>query len=562
MGNANGSAARLADAANNLAECMDRPIAMGKSGQWRVLVVTVAANEKTRISRAAGTRKRIGLVSAACLSALAGCHRSANGVAPPSIKPTVKLATPMFAPAQPTVAQEPLPLEHRTREQREAGVLASMRKRVWGRRASLPDIRRIANDVYPLICEAVKQPQVTPCLQSFANDNGLTLEQAREKWISIEEADLLLEAGGNPEDVSSAGATGVAQWMPNIAREQGLHVDLARSRQLTARIDALNWRIAWLTYLARPDADPNAPGKPLFAPSDLTSLPALQQERETLRAQRVQFDDRYDPRKAIFAHARYLLRLYAKFPSSDWIFQAYHGGEWGAKKEIWYYLGQKPASYEDAIRAGNGGQPLTYEDVYFGITPIAHIPAFRYIYGRGDDHRRYWWKLRSSQAALALYHLDPKAFEQEWTHLLPGRRTEAVWYPDAPAHAVADLDALKTAQGKGLLPVTSAGKHHRASRPTGYRERQFVCRASTFRQRRAAAGSRSLQTGGRQNAPHGWRPDPDAGVQRAAKGIAPAQTLPAARLSARCRPENPARWRPSPRFRLPHDGTCRRHSRA
>lgn len=353
--------------------------------------------------------------------------------------------------------QEPLPLEHRTREQREAGVLASMRKRVWGRRASLPDIRRIATDVYPLIGEAALQPQVTPYLQVLANDNGVTLKQAREKWIAIEEADLLLEAGGNPEDVSSAGATGVAQWMPNIAREQGLHVDLARSRQLTARINALNWRIAWLTYLARPDADPNAPGKPLFAPADVTSLPALQQERETLRAQRLQFDDRYDPRKAIFAHARYLLRLYAKFPSPDWIFQAYHGGEWGAKKEIWYYLGQKPTAYADAIRAGNEGQPLTYEDVYFGITPIAHVPAFRYIYGRGDDHRHYWWKLRSSQAALALYHRDPAAFEQEWTRLLPGRRTEAVWYPDAPAHAIADLDALKAAQGKGLLPVPSAG---------------------------------------------------------------------------------------------------------
>ena len=330
-----------------------------------------------------------------------------------------------------------------------------MHKRVWGRRASLPDIRRIAADVYPVISEAALQPQVTPTLQAFANDNGLTLDQARKKWIAVEEADLLLEAGGNPEDVSSAGATGVAQWMPNIAREQGLHVDLVQSRQLTGRIDALNWHIAWLTYLSRPNADPNAPGKPTVTPADASTLPALQLERETLRDQRRQIDDRYDTRKAVFAHARYLLRLYAKFPSLDWIFQAYHGGEWGAKKEIWQYMGQKPASYAETIRTGKNGQPLTYEDIYFGITPAAHVPAFRYIYGRGDDHRHYWWKLRSSLEALALYHRDPTALEQEWTKLLPGRRTEAVWYPDAPAHAIADLNALKAANGNGLLQVTS-----------------------------------------------------------------------------------------------------------
>ncbi len=386
------------------------------------------------------------------LLAVQGCHRPAARVTPlPAQTPP-----PVFAPSRPSVAQEPLPLAHRTRHEREAGVLSAMHKRVWARRASLPDIRRIASDVYPLICEAAQQAEVTPYLQAFARDNGLDLEQAREQWVAIEEADLLLEAGGNPDDISPAGASGVAQWMLNIAREQGLHIDFARSRQFTARIDALNWRIAWLTYLSRPDADQNLPSKPTLTPADFATLPALQQERETLREQRRQADDRFEPRKAVFAHARYLLRLYRKFPSKDWIFQAYHGGEWGAKKEIWFYLGQKPASYAEAIQSGNTGQRLTYEDVYFGITPHAHIPAFRYIYGRGDDHRHYWWKLRSAQEALALYHRDPTGFEQEWNRLLPGRRTEAVWYPDAPVHAIADLNALQSSQGKGLVPVTSA----------------------------------------------------------------------------------------------------------
>ena len=403
-----------------------------------------------------------------------------------------------------------------------------MHKRVWGRRASLPDIRRIVSDVYPLICEAALQPHVTPYLQSLANDNGLSGEQARQKWIAIEEADLLLEAGGNPEDVSSAGATGVAQWMPNIAREQGLHVDLARSRQLTTRIDALNWRIAWLTYVSRPDADPNAPGKPAITPTDLTDLPALQQERETLRAQRRQSDDRYEPRKAIFAHARYLLRLYAKFPNPDWIFQAYHGGEWGAKKEIWYYLGQKPASYAEAIHTGKNGQPLTYEDVYFGITPAAHIPAFRYIYGRGDDHRHYWWKLRSSQEALALYHRDPTAFEQEWTRLLPGRRTEAVWYPDAPAHAIADLNALKAAQRNGLVPITSDVNMLVRPAPLDTTNAPLYAALQPSAKGALLLAVEAYKRAGGKTPPDHWRPDFDTRIQYTIKGIAPAQTFPSA----------------------------------
>lgn len=462
------------------------------------------------------------------LLAMQGCHCTAARVAPvPAQTPP-----PVFAPSRPAVTQEPLPLAHRTQGEREASVLAAMHKRVWARRASLPDIRRIASDVYPLICEAAQQAEVTPYLQAFARDNGLSLEQAREQWIAIEEADLLLEAGGNPDDISPAGASGVAQWMPNIAREQGLHIDFARSRQFTARIEALNWRIAWLTYLSRPDADQNLPSKPTLTPADFAALPALQQERETLREQRRQADDRFEPRKAVFAHARYLLRLYRKFPSKDWIFQAYHGGEWGAKKEIWFYLGQKPASYAEAIQSGNTGQRLTYEDVYFGITPHAHIPAFRYIYGRGDDHRHYWWKLRSAQEALALYHRDPTGFEQEWNRLSAGtpHGSRLVSRRAFPCRRRPERAAILTGQRAGSGHIR--GKHACAPCAPRYSQCPMVRRLAAVCKRRVAAGSGSVQTRGRQNRLYGRRYDAHAPIQRPIKSIAPPETDPRSALPA------------------------------
>ena len=388
------------------------------------------------------------------MAGLTGCRHAPERVTPG--KPV--LPKPLFAPAAPSMPQEALPLSHWTREERTTHLLDMMRKRVWGRRASLPDIKRVVTEVGPLVRDAAQQEAVLPYLQQIAQDNHQTLDEARETWIRLQEADLLLEAGGDPDDVSPAGAVGVAQWMPSTAVEHGLKVNLTESRRLTARINDLNWRYAWLTYLARKDVAPNAPGKPPFTPADIAQWDAVRMERVALRLQRQQIDDRYEPRTAIFAHTRYLLRLYPKFPSLDWVFQAYHGGEGGVKKALRLYLGVKPSSAATAIRTGKQGGRLTYEDVYFTVSPRAHVPEFSYLYGRGDDHRHYWWKLKSSEQALAAYRRDPNGFEKTWAALLPGRRTEAVWYPDAPAHAIADLNALRAAQGRGLAPIPSNGE--------------------------------------------------------------------------------------------------------
>jgi len=385
----------------------------------------------------------IRILSAICGLLLAGCGR----VTPPAVlapSPPLDLEEASAMTASSTTATLPLALG---REQLPPRIIDSLRKRIMGRRASLPDIERIVKEISPLLAAAARQPAAEKTLRRIARDSGLSLEAARARWIALHEADILLESGGNPDAVSVSEAVGIAQWLAGTGRRAGLSIHLAESKRLTRKIDDLKRRIAWLEYLLRPDADPNAPGAPKITRAEArTKLPTLRQELEKLRAKRRRVDQRYDPQKALFAQTRYLMRLYARFPGFDWVFQAYHGGEAGVQRTLKKYLGRAwPGSAAVAIRRGRAGKPLRYEHLYLATRPRTHPAAFGYLYGRSDDHRYYWWKLRAAQEAIALYRRDPAAFRRAWESLLPGRAKEAYWYPDAPNEAMADLPALEAA---------------------------------------------------------------------------------------------------------------------
>jgi hypothetical protein len=349
-------------------------------------------------------------------------------------------------------AAAPLPLNP-DRARLAGMVVEAQRKRVMGRRTSLRDVARVVGEDGPIVAAAAWQPQAQGALRQIARDMGLSLKEARREWIALQEADLLLESGGNPEDVSPANAVGVAQWIAETGRRAGLKIDLAASKKLTAQIDERKRQAAWREYLLRPDADPRAPGAPPISRQQAEAqLPLLRAQLESLRAQRRRYDPRYDPKAAIFAHARYLLGLYPRFPSLDWVFQAFHGGEAGVRRTLKRYLGKRwPGSAAAAIRRGRNGRPLCFEDLYFGTTPRAQPAAFAYLYGRLDDHRYYWWKLRAARGAIALYRRDPAAFRKQWEAFLPGRAKEAYWYPNAGDEALADTRALQDAQTNGRL---------------------------------------------------------------------------------------------------------------
>lgn len=339
-----------------------------------------------------------------------------------------------------------------------ACVVDSLRKRVMGRLMSRDEVVRVVRDVAPVVDASSRQPAAREMLARMAADRGIPAEQMRAEWVAAQQADLLLESGGDPDAVSSSNAVGVAQWMTGTARAHGLSVNLADSVRLTGKIGPLKRKLAWFEYLASPGADVHAPGAPAVSPADAAqALPALRAELEMLRAKRQRADARYDPEHAIFAQTRYLLKLYARFPSVDWLFQAYHGGEGAVTTELSRYLGHNErASCAAAIDTGRAGAPLRFEDLYFGVSPAAHSQAFAYLYGRSDDHRHYWWKIRAAEAALAAYRADPNFFDASWAALLPGRMMDAVWYPQGPEQSLPDLAALRSARRAGeLVPVGS-----------------------------------------------------------------------------------------------------------
>lgn len=344
---------------------------------------------------------------------------------------------------------EPLPLSL-SRQQLAQSIVESLQKPVMGRALSMVDVRRISVNVAPIVEAACRQPSLQPAFRQIARDQGISLDQARARWADLQDADLLLESGGDPDALSPAGAAGVAQWLPSTARAVRLSVSLSDSVRLTRKIEPLVTKAAWLAYLSSPNADLHPPGAPAISPSEARSeLPAVLSQLVFLRAKRARLDTRYDPRQAIFAQTRYLIGLYNQIPSPDWIFQAYHGGVAGVERTLKKYLGADwPGSIQTAL---DSRRRLSVEDIYFTCAPHSHPETFAYVYDRGDDDRHYWWKLQAALSALALYKRDPVEFQREWQSLMPGRSQENAWYPDAPAQSFAELSSLKSAERSGVL---------------------------------------------------------------------------------------------------------------
>ena len=409
-----------------------------------------SAERQSQQSKIQNPKSKIALVAAVCLP-LFGCR--------PAVTAPLRAAglSNVGAASLPEDGNAPLPLDL-DRNALTRSLIDSLQKRVMGRREALRDVARVSTEIRPLVIEAARQPQVENGLRILALHYGLSPGAMREQWVDWQEADLLLEAGGGADAVSPSHAVGVAQWLAGTAKGVGLTVNLADSNRLTGKVDLLKWKVAWAAYRLRPDFNPEIPGNPGYDRAKAEKqLPVLRAELESLRMKRRKVDERYDPRAAVFAQTRYLLRIASRFPSADWLFQAYHGGEGGVKRTLKDFLGsQWPGSTASAIQFGRNGGPLGFEDLYFEATPKACPEAFSYLYGRSDDHRHYWWKLRSAQETLAAYRKDKTAFGAAWEALLPGRSKAALWYPDAASHAFTDFPAIAQAQKSGaLVPITS-----------------------------------------------------------------------------------------------------------
>src|SRR5438445_806881 len=110
-------------------------------------------------------RNRIPAILMCSLAAIGACSQ----------RPPVR--RPQFS----TSRQPELPLNVSCAEL-QSGIVESLRKRVAGRMASLPDIERVIREDARIIAQAARMLQVQPAIQQIAKDEGITPDAARERW--------------------------------------------------------------------------------------------------------------------------------------------------------------------------------------------------------------------------------------------------------------------------------------------------------------------------------------------------------------------------------------------
>lgn len=180
------------------------------------------------------------------------------------------------------------------------------------------------------------------------------------------EALIFLESAGRPDVVAGGdldGAVGLTQILASTATDLlGLHVDLARSRSLTARIaDSTSDRQIARLYRARRKAD-----------------------------------QRFDPKFSIEAAARYLKQAKDKFGRDDLAVATYHMG-----------MGNL-----DTILSRYGDADVSYTRLFFDSAPMRKPSAYALLSSLGDDSSTYYWKIRAAREIMRLSRDDPQRLER------------------------------------------------------------------------------------------------------------------------------------------------------
>ena len=229
---------------------------------------------------------------------------------------------------------------------------------------------------------------------------------------SILEALVFVESAGRPNviaGVDPVDASGLTQILAQTGQSLlGMHIDLARSRKLTGKIDqaASHGRLGLVVRLQR---------------------------------QRAQIDDRFDPRLALAATVRYLQIAEQHFGRADLAVESYHMG-----------IG----NLQSVLNDYNGGKPVPYAQLYFDTAPDHHASAFNLLSGFGDDSSLYYWRVLGAQRIMRLYRTD-RAELTRLSALQTGSDSQAlVLHPPDAVHPFATPDALDRAySNRTILPL-------------------------------------------------------------------------------------------------------------
>jgi hypothetical protein len=228
------------------------------------------------------------------------------------------------------------------------------------------------------------------------------------------EALVFVESAGRPDVIAGsdpANAAGLTQILAGTGQSLlGMHIDLARSRKLTASIDAASFA-GQAGTVAR------------------------------LERQRAAIDDRFDPAKALAAAVRYLQTARARFGRLDLAIVSYHMG-----------IGNLQRVLDDY----DGGQPVPYVKLYFDTAPDHHSGAYALLSSLGDDSSLYYWRVLGAAQIMRLYRQDRAALVRLSSLQTPTDSAAEVLQPPDRVRAYADPGALYRAYAeRAILPLPS-----------------------------------------------------------------------------------------------------------
>jgi hypothetical protein len=231
---------------------------------------------------------------------------------------------------------------------------------------------------------------------------------------NILEALVFVESAGRPDVIAGndpADASGLTQILAQTGQSLlGMHINLARSRQLTGKIDIAASQ-GRLGQVAR------------------------------LQGQRARIDDRFDPAKALAATVRYLQIAEQHFGRADLAVESYHMG-----------IG----NLQNVLNDYDGGKPVPYVQLYFDTAPDHHSSAYNLISGFGDDSSLYYWRILGAEQIMHLYRTDRAALTR-LSSLQTAIDSQAyVLHPPDQVHPFATPGALDDAYAhRTILPLPS-----------------------------------------------------------------------------------------------------------
>lgn len=251
------------------------------------------------------------------------------------------------------------------------------------------------------LATAARVAALRGAIESAAGGSGVD-PAALEGIVYLESAGIPgAIAGGDP-----ANAAGLTQIEPSTGQSLlGMHIDLARSRSLTAQIDRA---------------------------SGLGQSAAVAR----LEAARARADDRFEPRKALAATVRYLRLAERRFGRWDLAIESYHMG-----------IG----NLAGVLGAYDGGGAVPYVRLYFDTSPGHNDAAFRLLSSFGDDSWTYYWRVLAAERIMRVYRSDRAALRRLQTLHTDAGSAALVLHPPDRTPSLADPDALDSAYASRQL---------------------------------------------------------------------------------------------------------------